>query len=54
MNSRAGFLAAFDADLRDYRSRVTTVVMTDSGRRVYENGSLGTDHGRGFALMAIR
>src|SRR6185369_3078027 len=46
-------LAAFDADLRDYRSRVTTVVMTEFGRRVYENGSLGTDHGRGFALMAI-
>jgi uncharacterized protein (DUF1501 family) len=46
-------LAAFDADLTNYRERVTTVVMTEFGRRVYENGSLGTDHGRGFALMAI-
>ena len=46
-------LAAFDTDLKSYRSQVTTVVMTEFGRRVYENGSLGTDHGRGFALMAI-
>jgi uncharacterized protein (DUF1501 family) len=46
-------LAAFDADLKSYRGRVTTVVMTEFGRRVYENGSLGTDHGRGFAMMAI-
>ena len=46
-------LAAFDTDLRSYRSQVTTVVLTEFGRRVYENGSLGTDHGRGFALMAI-
>jgi uncharacterized protein (DUF1501 family) len=46
-------LAAFDADLKGYRGKVTTMVMTEFGRRVYENGSLGTDHGRGFALMAI-
>lgn len=46
-------LAAFDADMRRYRDRVTTVVMTEFGRRLYENGSAGTDHGRGFALMAL-
>ena len=46
-------LAAFDADLKSYHSRVKTMVMTEFGRRVYENGSLGTDHGRGFAMMAI-
>jgi len=27
--------------------------MTEFGRRVYENGSLGTDHGRGFAVLAL-
>jgi uncharacterized protein (DUF1501 family) len=27
--------------------------MTEFGRRLYENGSAGTDHGRGFALMAL-
>jgi uncharacterized protein (DUF1501 family) len=46
-------LAAFDADLGHGRERVTVIVMTEFGRRVYENGSLGTDHGRGFAMMAI-
>lgn len=46
-------LAALDADLGNERSRVTVVVMTEFGRRTYENGSLGTDHGRGFAMMVI-
>jgi len=46
-------LAAFDADLGRERERVTVVVMTEFGRRVYENSSLGTDHGRGFAMMVI-
>ena len=46
-------LAAFDADLGRERDRVTLIVMTEFGRRVYENSSLGTDHGRGFAMMAI-
>jgi uncharacterized protein (DUF1501 family) len=46
-------LAAFDADLGREGERVTVIVMTEFGRRVYENGSLGTDHGRGFAMMVI-
>jgi uncharacterized protein (DUF1501 family) len=46
-------LAAFDKDLGHHHDRVTTVVMTEFGRRIYENGSLGTDHGRGFAMMLI-
>lgn len=46
-------LAAFDADLAGYRDRVTTLVMTEFGRRTYENGSLGTDHGRGFAMLVM-
>ena len=46
-------LAAFDADLAAQRGRVTTVVLTEFGRRLYENGSAGTDHGRGFALFAL-
>ncbi len=53
MNQLALGLAAFDTDLAGMRERVTTLVMTEFGRRVYENGSLGTDHGRGFALMAM-
>jgi uncharacterized protein (DUF1501 family) len=46
-------LAAFDADLEGYRRSVVTIVMTEFGRRVYENSSAGTDHGRGFALLAL-
>jgi uncharacterized protein (DUF1501 family) len=46
-------VGAFDSDMRDHQSLVTTIVMTEFGRRVYENSSLGTDHGRGFAMMAI-
>jgi uncharacterized protein (DUF1501 family) len=53
IDSLARGLAAFDADLKGYRDRVTTVVMTEFGRRLYENASSGTDHGRGFALLAM-
>jgi len=42
-------LAAFKNDLaaRGIEQRVITVVFTEFGRRVGENGSLGTDHGAG-------
>ena len=46
-------LAAFDADLAPVRERVPILVLTEFGRRTYENASLGTDHGRGFAAFAI-
>ena len=50
---RAEGLAALDNDLKDHRKRYTLMITTEFGRRVYENASLGTDHGRGFALMAL-
>lgn len=41
-------LAAFDRDLGSpRRDQVTVVGLTEFGRRVYENASIGTDHGRG-------
>jgi len=46
-------LAALDLDLKSHRGHYTVMVTTEFGRRVYENASLGTDHGRGFALMAL-
>lgn len=46
-------LAALETDLKDHRSHYTLMITTEFGRRVYENASLGTDHGRGFALMAL-
>ena len=46
-------LAAFETDLRALRGRYTVMITTEFGRRLYENASLGTDHGRGFAFMAL-
>ncbi|MBB5036115.1 DUF1501 domain-containing protein [Prosthecobacter dejongeii] len=46
-------IAALETDLEEHRARYTIMVTTEFGRRVYENASLGTDHGRGFTLMAL-
>lgn len=46
-------LAALELDLTGHRDRYTVMVTTEFGRRIYENASLGTDHGRGFAFMAL-
>ena len=46
-------LAAFEADIKEHKKNVTVLVMTEFGRRIYENSSLGTDHGRGFAAMVL-
>lgn len=46
-------LAALELDLHDHHAHYTVMVTTEFGRRVYENTSLGTDHGRGFALLAL-
>ncbi len=46
-------LAAFEQDLREQRQSYTLMVTTEFGRRIYENASLGTDHGRGFCFMAL-
>ena len=46
-------LAAFRTDLGATMARVTVVTMTEFGRRAYENGSQGTDHGRGSAMFVL-
>ena len=46
-------LAAFHADLEAHMDRVTLVVMTEFGRRVYENASLGTDHGHAGVMFLM-
>ena len=43
----ANGLAAFRTDLGERMATTTVVVMTEFGRRVAENASFGTDHGRG-------
>ncbi|MBM3290543.1 MAG: DUF1501 domain-containing protein [Candidatus Hydrogenedentes bacterium] len=46
-------LTAFHTDLNGAMRNTTVVVMTEFGRRVYENASLGTDHGRASVMFAI-
>jgi uncharacterized protein (DUF1501 family) len=46
-------LAAFHADLFAYTNRLTIVTMSEFGRRVQENGSLGTDHGHGSLMLLM-
>lgn len=46
-------IAAFDADMKSHRANYTIMITTEFGRRIYENASLGTDHGRGFTFMAL-
>lgn len=46
-------LAAFHADLHAHLERITVVVMSEFGRRVQENASLGTDHGHGGLMLLL-
>ncbi len=46
-------LAAFRRDLGPAMATTTVVVMTEFGRRVQENASLGTDHGRGSVMFVM-
>jgi uncharacterized protein (DUF1501 family) len=46
-------LAAFYRDLGSFMENVSVVVMTEFGRRVAENSSFGTDHGRGGAMLVM-
>lgn len=49
----ADTLAAFYTDLGSLMGGVTVVSMTEFGRRVAENASLGTDHGHGSVMFAL-
>jgi len=46
-------LAAFQADFGSKAAGVTLLTMSEFGRRAYENGSLGTDHGHGSWVFVI-
>ncbi|MBI2922259.1 MAG: DUF1501 domain-containing protein [Planctomycetes bacterium] len=49
----ASGLAAFRRDLGDHLSHTTVVVMTEFGRRAYENTAFGTDHGRASVMYVM-
>jgi uncharacterized protein (DUF1501 family) len=46
-------LAAFAQDLGDRMSDVCVLTMSEFGRTVAENGSIGTDHGHGTAMFVM-
>ncbi len=46
-------LAAFTRDLGPALETVSVVVMTEFGRRFFENSSFGTDHGRGSVMFVF-
>lgn len=46
-------LAALAEEIRPCWNRVTIVTMTEFGRRLRENVSLGTDHGRGSVMFVL-
>jgi uncharacterized protein (DUF1501 family) len=46
-------LAAFRADLGAHFAHVTVLTMSEFGRTVAQNGSGGTDHGHGTAMMVL-
>ncbi|MBT9586516.1 DUF1501 domain-containing protein [bacterium] len=50
----SGSIAAFWQDLGpDLQQRVTLMTMTEFGRTVHQNGSNGTDHGRGSCMFVL-
>lgn len=53
MEDFAASIAAFREDLGGDARRVTIVAMTEFGRRVAENTSLGTDHGSGSVAFVV-
>ncbi|WP_378956839.1 DUF1501 domain-containing protein [Pelosinus sp. sgz500959] len=46
-------LGAFWRDITDYQSKVLVLTVTEFGRTVRENGSKGTDHGRGSCMFIL-
>lgn len=53
MTDLAQSLAAFHGDLHAAGTRYTVVVMSEFGRSVAENESLGTEHGTGNAMLLL-
>lgn len=53
LDTLASAVAAFAQDLKERMKSVSVVIMTEFGRRVYENTGLGTDHGTASVMMVL-
>jgi uncharacterized protein (DUF1501 family) len=53
LDELAGALAAFTTDLGERMRDVVVITMSEFGRTVKENGTSGTDHGHGTAMMIM-
>ncbi len=53
LKNLADGLSAFYQDLSDQTDRLLVVIMSEFGRRLRENGSLGTDHGHGGLMLLL-
>ncbi|MCP5097771.1 MAG: DUF1501 domain-containing protein [Chloroflexi bacterium] len=53
MGELAQGVAAFYEDVQERMNRITVVIMSEFGRRLQENGGLGTDHGHGNMMMVM-
>lgn len=49
----SGSIAAFWKDIERYQDEVVVMTMTEFGRTVEQNGSFGTDHGRGSCMFVL-
>ena len=53
LDELAGALGAFTTDLGERMRDVVVITMSEFGRTVKENGTSGTDHGHGTAMMIM-
>ena len=53
LDDLARSLVSFSNDMGERMKRTTVVVMTEFGRRAYENSTLGTDHGRASMMLLV-
>jgi uncharacterized protein (DUF1501 family) len=53
INSLANSIAAFWKDMEAYQDEIDVMTMTEFGRTVKQNGTAGTDHGRGSCMFIL-
>lgn len=53
LDELARSLVSFSNDMGERMKRTTVLVMTEFGRRAYENSTLGTDHGRASMMLLV-